>query len=47
MENFCRAFPLAGVEDHMLGVGVGFHGARDGSFDPGFLERLADRGLGD
>ena len=31
----------------MLGVGVDSHDAGDRALDPGLLERLADRGLGD
>jgi hypothetical protein len=38
---------VAGVEDHVLGVGVDPHDAGDRAVDVGFLERLADRGLGD
>jgi hypothetical protein len=45
-ENSCR-LAVAGVEDHVLGVGVDADDAGDCAVDPGFLEGIADCGLGD
>jgi hypothetical protein len=38
---------IAGVEDHVPGVGVDSRDPGDLALDPGLLERLADRRLGD
>jgi hypothetical protein len=47
MENSLPCLAVAGVEDHVLGVGVESYDAGEGAFDAGFLERLADCALGD